>query len=44
VATAAALTVTRCLGWSAPNPAEVGTLKLWDIVEIGLDGYVIDLP
>ena len=27
--------------WSAPNLAEAEALKLWDIVEIGLGGYVI---
>lgn len=34
-----ALIVARWLGWSEPNLAEA--LKLWDIVEIGLGGYVI---
>ncbi len=36
-----ALIVARWLGWSAPNLAEAEALKLWDIVEIGLGGYVI---
>lgn len=36
-----ALIVARWLGWSSPNLAEVEALKLWDIVEIGLGGYVI---
>ncbi len=36
-----ALIVARWLGWSAPNLAEAEVLKLWDIVEIGLGGYVI---
>jgi len=36
-----ALIVARWLGWSAPNLTEAETLKLWDIVEIGLGGYVI---
>ena len=36
-----ALIVARWLGWSAPNLAEAVALKLWDIVEIGLGGYVI---
>ncbi len=36
-----ALIVFRWLGWSAPNLAETEALKLWDIVEIGLGGYVI---
>jgi len=36
-----ALIVARWLGWSAANLAEAEALKLWDIVEIGLGGYVI---
>jgi len=36
-----ALIVARWLGWSAPNLSQVEALKLWDIVEIGLGGYVI---
>ena len=36
-----ALIVARWLGWSSPNLAEAEALKLWDIVEIGLGGYVI---
>ena len=36
-----ALIVARWLGWSAPNLGEAEALKLWDIVEIGLGGYVI---
>ena len=36
-----ALIVARWLGWSAPNLGETEALKLWDIVEIGLGGYVI---
>jgi Holin of 3TMs, for gene-transfer release len=35
------LIVARWLGWSAPNLSEAEVLKLWDIVEIGLGGYVI---
>jgi len=35
------LIVARWLGWSAPNLSESEVLKLWDIVEIGLGGYVI---
>lgn len=35
------LIVARWLGWSAPNLGEAEVLKLWDIVEIGLGGYVI---
>jgi hypothetical protein len=36
-----ALIVARWLGWSAPNLSQAEALKLWDIVEIGLGGYVI---
>ena len=36
-----ALIVARWLGWSAPNLGEAEALKLWDIVELGLGGYVI---
>lgn len=36
-----ALIVTRWLGWSAPNLGESEALKLWDIVQLGLGGYVI---
>ncbi len=36
-----ALIVAHWLGWSAPNLGEAEALKLWDIVEIGLGGYVI---
>ncbi len=35
------LIVARWLGWSAPNLGEAEVMKLWDIVEIGLGGYVI---
>ena len=35
------LIVARWLGWSAPNLGDAEFLKLWDIVEIGLGGYVI---
>lgn len=35
------LIVARWFGWSAPNLSEPEALKLWDIVEIGLGGYVI---
>jgi len=34
------LIVARWLGWSAPNLGDAEVLKLWDIVEIGLGGYV----
>lgn len=36
-----ALIVARWLGYSAPNLTEAEALKLWDIVEIGIGGYVI---
>ena len=36
-----ALIVARWLGWSAPGIGEAEVLKLWDIVELGLGGYVI---
>jgi hypothetical protein len=36
-----ALIVCRWFGWAAPNISEAEYLKLWDIVELGLGGYVI---
>lgn len=36
-----ALIVARWFGWAAPNLSEAEYLKLWDIVELGLGGYVI---
>lgn len=36
-----ALIVARWFGWSAPNLAEAEYIKLWDIVQLGLGGYVI---
>lgn len=36
-----ALIVARWLGFSAPGISEAEVLKLWDIVELGLGGYVI---
>jgi hypothetical protein len=36
-----ALIVARWLGWSAPNLSQDEVLKLWDIVQLGLGGYVI---
>lgn len=36
-----ALIVARWLGFAAPNISEEETLKLWDIVQLGLGGYVI---
>ncbi len=35
------LIVARWFGWEAPNLAEAEYLKLWDIVQLGLGGYVI---
>jgi hypothetical protein len=36
-----ALIVARWLGYSAPCISEAEVLKLWDIVQLGLGGYVI---
>lgn len=36
-----ALIVARWLGFSAPGLSEAEVLKLWDIVELGIGGYVI---
>ena len=36
-----ALIVARWFGWAAPNLSEAEYLKLWDIVNLGLGGYVI---
>jgi hypothetical protein len=35
------LVVARWFGWSAPGLSEAEALKLWDIVQLGLGGYVI---
>lgn len=35
------LIVCRWFGWTAPNLSEAEYLKLWDIVNLGLGGYVI---
>ena len=35
------LIVARWLGWSAPNLSQDEALKLWDIVEFGIGGYVV---
>ena len=35
------LIVARWFGWAAPNLSEAEYLKLWDIVELGLGGYVV---
>lgn len=36
-----ALIVARWFGWAAPNLTEAEYIKLWDIVEIGIGGYVV---
>lgn len=36
-----ALIVARWFGWSAPNLEPAEYIALWDIVELGLGGYVI---
>lgn len=35
------LIVARWFGWAAPNLSPDEYLKLWDIVQLGLGGYVI---
>lgn len=35
------LIVARWFGYAAPNLSEAEYLKLWDIVELGIGGYVI---
>lgn len=35
------LIVARWFGWAAPNLTEAEYLALWDIVKLGLGGYVI---
>jgi hypothetical protein len=35
------LIVARWMGWAAPNLTEPEYLKLWDIVQFGLGGYVV---
>jgi len=35
------LIVARWFGWAAPNLQEQEYLKLWDIVQLGLGGYVL---
>lgn len=35
------LIVARWFGWAAPNLAEAEYLKLWEIVNLGLGGYVV---
>lgn len=34
------LIVARWFGWAAPNLSEAEYLALWDIVELGIGGYV----
>lgn len=36
-----ALIVARWFGWAAPDLSESEYLKLWDIVELGIGGYVV---
>lgn len=36
-----ALIVCRWFGWAAPNLSEAEYLELWEIVKLGLSGYVI---
>jgi hypothetical protein len=36
-----ALIVARWFGWTAPGITEAVELKLWDILELGIGGYVI---
>lgn len=36
-----ALIVARWFGWAAPNLSPDEYLKLWDIVQLGLGGYVV---
>ena len=36
-----ALIVARWFGWAAPNLSEAEYLALWEIVKLGLGGYVI---
>lgn len=35
------LIVARWFGWSAPNLEPAEYIKLWDIVQLGLGGYVL---
>lgn len=35
-----ALIVARWFGWAAPNLTEAEYIELWDIVQLGLGGYV----
>lgn len=35
------LIVARWFGWAAPDLTEAEYLKLWDIVQLGIGGYVV---
>jgi len=35
------LIVARWFGWAAPDLSQAEYLKLWDIVQLGLGGYVV---
>lgn len=35
------LIVARWFGWAAPNLSEAEYLALWDIVQLGIGGYVV---
>lgn len=35
------LVVARMFGWTAPGLSEAEALHLWDIIELGLGGYVV---
>lgn len=35
------LITARWFGWAAPNLSDAEYIKLWDIVEFGLGGYVV---
>lgn len=39
--TFAGLIVARWFGYSAPNMSEAEILRLWDVVNLGIGGYVI---
>ena len=39
--TFAGLIVARWFGYSAPNLSEAEMLRLWDIVNLGIGGYVV---
>lgn len=39
--TFAGLIVARMFGWTAPQVTEAEYLQLWDIIQLGIGGYVI---